>query len=73
MLQFILDETKEGSVDIEDATKKVNIIKEAFNEILNDFSKFGFITISENKINISRDQRIKLARKAIELMIEMST
>jgi hypothetical protein len=67
MLQFILDETKEGNVNLDDATKKVIIIKEAFNEILNDFYQDGLITISENKIIVSRDQRIKIARKAIEL------
>jgi hypothetical protein len=67
MLQFILDETKEGNVSLDDATKKVIITKEAFNEILDDFCHDGFITISENKIIVSRDQRIKIARKAIEL------
>lgn len=67
LLQFILDETKEGNVDLDAAIKKVIITKEAFNEILNDFSYNGLVTISENRIMVSRDQRIKLAIKAIEL------
>jgi hypothetical protein len=67
MLQFILEETKEGNVDFEELTQKVIITKEAFHEILYTFKHNGFITISENEIIVSRDQRIKLAVKAIEL------
>jgi hypothetical protein len=67
MLQFILDETKEGNVDLEDAQKQVIITKDAFNTILNYFRCNGLIEISENKVIASRDQRIKLAKKGIEL------
>jgi hypothetical protein len=67
LLQHILDETKEGSLDLNETKEKLTITDEALNEILEELKEGGFIDIKEDTVVSSVEQRIELAVYAIRL------
>ena len=67
MLQFILDETKEGSLDLNNAKEKLKVTDEALGMMLDELREKGFIEIKDDTLVSSVEQRIELAVYAIKL------
>jgi hypothetical protein len=67
LLQFILDETKEGSLDLNNAKEKLKVTDEALGMMLDELREKGFIEIKDDTLVSSVEQRIELAVYAIKL------
>ena len=67
MFQYILDETKEGSFDLNDTKEKLSITEEALDAILRELRESGFIEVKGDTVSASLEQRLELAINAIEL------
>lgn len=67
LLQQILADTREGTLDIEDTKKNLTMTDEAFDTIIDELSTRDYINVEAGKISVSQDQRLKLAVMAIRL------
>ena len=67
LLQQILEETKEGALDLNEARESLTITGEIFNAIIDELHTGGFIDVDSGKVSASLDQRLKLAVMAIKL------
>lgn len=67
MFQYILDETKEGSFDLNDTKEKLSITEEALDAILRELRESGFIDVKGDTVSASLEQRLELAINAIKL------
>ncbi len=67
LLQYILEGTKEESLDLNEAKEELVITDEALKSILKDLQIHDQITIEKDVIKVSLDQRLELAVNAIRL------
>jgi hypothetical protein len=67
LLQCILNETKDGAIDINETRKALKITEEAFNTIIDELRFSELIKVTDNKIIASLDQRLEIAVRAIKL------
>lgn len=67
LVSFILDKTKEGSLDLNGIKESLTITDEALNEILIELRTSGYIERIADTVSASVEQRIELAVFAIKL------
>jgi hypothetical protein len=67
LLQYVLDETKESTLDLNEAKETLVITEEALKEIIDGLQAEGLIDVNEEKVSASLDQRLELAVAAIKL------
>jgi len=67
LVQHILNETKNGELDLNKIMESLIITDEALKSIINMLARDGYIDIKENMISASLDQRLELAVMAIKL------
>jgi Holliday junction resolvase-like predicted endonuclease len=67
LVQFILNDTKNGELDLSNIMENLIITDEALKSIINILVRDGYIDIKENMITVSLDQRLELAVMAIKL------
>ena len=67
ILQFFLDVTKDGAFDLNDTRELLNITDETLHIILVELEASGLITVKDNSIHASVEQRLELAIYAIKL------
>jgi hypothetical protein len=67
VIQYVLKETREKSIDLSTLRNSLTITEEAFISIIRELSSGGFIDRDEDVIKASLDQRLEMAVLAIRL------
>ncbi|MFH2111334.1 MAG: hypothetical protein ABIJ47_08765 [Candidatus Bathyarchaeota archaeon] len=67
ILKAILNGTQPGPVALDTLKEKLNITGEALEDALNNLQEEGLVTVSGDALELTRDNRLGLAVKAIEL------
>jgi len=73
VLKAILNGTQTGQVDVGKLNEALNVSNEALGEALIQLSEEGFVTVRGDSLELSRDNRLGLAVKAIELGADFQT
>jgi len=73
VLKAILNGTQTGQVDVGKLNDALNVSNEALGEALIQLSEEGFVTVRGDSLELSRDNRLGLAVKAIELGADFQT
>jgi hypothetical protein len=73
VLKAILNGTQTGQVDVGKLNDALNVSNEALEEALAQLSEEGLVTVRGDSLELSRDNRLGLAVKAIELGADFQT
>lgn len=73
VLKAILNGTQTGQVDVGKLNDALNVSNEALGEALIQLSEEGLVTVRGDSLELSRDNRLGLAVKAIELGADFQT
>jgi hypothetical protein len=73
VLKAILNGTQTGQVDVGKLIEALNVSNEALGDALAQLSEEGLVTIRGDSLELSRDNRLGLAVKAIELGADFQT
>lgn len=73
VLKAILNGTQTGQVDVGKLNDALNVSNEALGEALAQLSEEGLVTVRGDSLELSRDNRLGLAVKAIELGADFQT
>ena len=73
VLKAILNETQTGQADVGKVGEALNVSNEALGEALARLGEEGLVTVRGDSLELSRDNRLGLAVKAIELGADFQT
>jgi len=73
VVKAILVKTQSGEATLDEVRESVNITSEAFDQTVEAMVKDGAITLDGDAVRLSKEQRVRLAVRAVELGADFQT